>query len=211
MRSVKLLFLCSQTVSSMPMYQRMRKPSPIRWQLWTWYIKLPSRRWTQIQVGIDSSCILLLCHARTCRRGCRAWTGCALKRRASAAPHGVSETAPCRTSSSALVCGHRRSWPVGSFSAIVNPDEGEWLYERRCHFREEWTRCNWRSWKETSSTDDGCMLFETQVWCECHNEEAWRIRSISNFGAENSPRSAVCESTDAVSSSCPQQFCFVRV
>ena len=41
----------------------------------------------QKQVGIDPSCILVLCHAGTCRRGRRAWTGCALKRRVSVAHH----------------------------------------------------------------------------------------------------------------------------
>ena len=41
----------------------------------------------QKQVGIDPSSILELRHAGTCRRGRRALTGCALKRRVSAAHH----------------------------------------------------------------------------------------------------------------------------
>ena len=41
----------------------------------------------QKQIGMYPSCILVLCHAGTCRRGRSAWTGCALKRRASAVHH----------------------------------------------------------------------------------------------------------------------------
>ena len=45
--------------------------------------------------GIDPSCILVAtCHAYTCRRGRRDWTGRALKRPASAAHREISETAP---------------------------------------------------------------------------------------------------------------------
>ena len=68
---------------------------------------------------------------------------------------------------------------------------------------------NWRSWKKTPSIDDGRVLFQTQVWRECHSEEACKTRSINNFGTEHQPMSAVSESTEAVSGSGPQQFCFV--
>ena len=71
---------------------------------------------------------------------------------------------------------------------------------------ERRTRRNWHSWKKPS-TDDRWVLFQTQVWRECQAEEACRTRSINNFSTEHQPRSAVGESTEAVSSSGPQPFC----
>ena len=36
---------------------------------------------------------------------------------------------------------------------------------------------------KTSSTDDGCVLFQTQIGCECHCEIACTTRSIDHFGS----------------------------
>ena len=58
---------------------------------------------------------------------------------------------------------------------------------------------------KTPSADDGYVLFQTQVWHYCHSEEACITRNINKFSTEHQPRSAIGESTKAVSSSGSQQ------
>ena len=117
-----------------------------------------------------------------------------------------------------LVCGRRRSWPVGvclSTSWVLPPSDS-------CNSQPGWRRMNVRASmpfpsrvnvvhvangvaEKTFSTDEGCVLFQTRVL-------AWMsLRERMQNSKHQSLRSAADESTEAVSGSGPQQFCFVRV